>query len=107
MSAAQEGQQQPSKPDWRQTITALVGIVSVLLVALGLLYTNAANRAQENLTEPWNREGAAKCPTLIPRHAHPFDDETAQNWSFCGGALRYESASIGRKYSAGLCADCN
>lgn len=37
--------------DWRQTVTTLVGIISVLLVAAGLFYTNAANRAQQNLTE--------------------------------------------------------
>jgi uncharacterized protein YjbI with pentapeptide repeats len=37
--------------DWRQTATTLAGIVSVLLVAAGLFYTNAANRAQQRLTE--------------------------------------------------------
>jgi len=26
--------------------------------------------------------------------------ETAQNWSFCVGALRYDGASVSRKYSA-------
>jgi uncharacterized protein YjbI with pentapeptide repeats len=35
----------------RQTITTLLSIVSVLLVALGLIYTNAANRAQQRLAE--------------------------------------------------------
>ncbi|WKU07262.1 pentapeptide repeat-containing protein [Micromonospora sp. HUAS LYJ1] len=32
--------------DWRQTLTTLGGIVSVLLVAIGLFFTNAANRAE-------------------------------------------------------------
>jgi uncharacterized protein YjbI with pentapeptide repeats len=36
---------------WRQTITTLLSIVSVLLVALGLFYTNAANRAQQQIAE--------------------------------------------------------
>jgi Pentapeptide repeats (8 copies) len=51
MSATQENPEQPSKSDWRQTITTFAGIISVLLVALGLFYTNSANRAQDNLTE--------------------------------------------------------
>lgn len=35
------------KPDWRGTATAVAGIVSVLLVAAGLFYTNQANRAEQ------------------------------------------------------------
>ncbi len=41
----------PRGSDWHQTVTTLVGIISVLLVAAGLFYTNAANRAQQKLTE--------------------------------------------------------
>jgi uncharacterized protein YjbI with pentapeptide repeats len=37
--------------DWRQTATTVAGIVSVLIVAAGLFYTNAANRAQQQLNE--------------------------------------------------------
>jgi hypothetical protein len=37
------------KPDWRNTATAVGGIVSVLLVAAGLFYTNQANREQRKL----------------------------------------------------------
>jgi hypothetical protein len=51
MDAGQTEGGKPSGSDWRQTVTALVGIVSVLLVAAGLFYTNAANRAQQQLTE--------------------------------------------------------
>lgn len=40
-----------SQPDWRQTLTTLSGIASVLLVAVGLFYTNTANRSQRQLTE--------------------------------------------------------
>ncbi|MFD0746468.1 pentapeptide repeat-containing protein [Phytohabitans flavus] len=37
------------RPHWSQTATALAGVVSVLLVAAGLYYTNEANRAQQDL----------------------------------------------------------
>jgi len=37
------------KSDWRTTATTLAGIVSVLLVAAGLFYTNEANRQQQRL----------------------------------------------------------
>jgi hypothetical protein len=36
------------RPDWTQTLTAIAGIVSVLLVAAGLFYTNDANRKQQD-----------------------------------------------------------
>ena len=41
----------PARPtaDWRITATTLAGIVSVLLVAAGLFYTNQANREQQKL----------------------------------------------------------
>lgn len=35
------------RADWPQTLTALAGIASVLLVAASLLYTNNANRKQQ------------------------------------------------------------
>ncbi|GAA3290673.1 pentapeptide repeat-containing protein [Dactylosporangium vinaceum] len=35
------------RPDWRQTLTAIAGTISVLLVAVGLFYTNDANRRQQ------------------------------------------------------------
>jgi hypothetical protein len=38
-----------NKADWRTTATAVGGIVSVLLVAVGLFYTNNANREQQRL----------------------------------------------------------
>jgi hypothetical protein len=38
------------KPDWRTTTTAVAGLVSVLLVATGLFYTNQANRNQQQAT---------------------------------------------------------
>jgi len=37
------------KPDWRTTATTVAGLVSVLLVAAGLFYTNDANRKQQQL----------------------------------------------------------
>lgn len=37
------------KQDWRATATTLAGILSVLLVAAGLFYTNQANRKQQQL----------------------------------------------------------
>jgi len=37
------------KPDRRTTATTIAGIVSVLLVAAGLFYTNDANRKQQQL----------------------------------------------------------
>jgi hypothetical protein len=37
-------------PDWRQNVTTIAGIVSVLLVAAGLFYTNAANREEQQAT---------------------------------------------------------
>ncbi len=37
------------KPDWRTSATAIGSIVSVLLVAAGLFYTNQANRKQQDL----------------------------------------------------------
>jgi hypothetical protein len=51
MWAGQSGGERPGGSDWRQTVTTLVGILSVLLVAAGLFYTNAANRAQQKLAE--------------------------------------------------------
>jgi hypothetical protein len=51
MDGGQTGGGKPNASDWRQTVTTLVGIVSVLLVAAGLFYTNAANRTQQQLTE--------------------------------------------------------
>jgi hypothetical protein len=37
------------KTDWRTTATAIGGVVSVLLFAVGLFYTNDANRKQQQL----------------------------------------------------------
>jgi hypothetical protein len=37
------------KPDWRTTATAVGSVLSVLLVAAGLFYTNDANRKQQGL----------------------------------------------------------
>jgi hypothetical protein len=37
------------RPDWRQNATAIAGILSVLLVAAGLFYSNEANRKQQDL----------------------------------------------------------
>jgi hypothetical protein len=51
MWAGQSDSSQMRRGDWRQTATTLVGIFSVLLVAAGLFYTNAANRAQQKLAE--------------------------------------------------------
>lgn len=51
MWAGQSDSRQPRGRDWHQTVTTLVGIFSVLLVAAGLFYTNAANRAQQKLAE--------------------------------------------------------
>jgi uncharacterized protein YjbI with pentapeptide repeats len=39
------------RQDWPQTLTAFAGIVSVLLVAAGLIYTNDANRKQQQATQ--------------------------------------------------------
>jgi hypothetical protein len=39
------------RPDWRQTLTSVAGIVSVLLVAAGLFYTNEANRKQQEANQ--------------------------------------------------------
>ena len=38
------------RPDWRQSATAIAGILSVLLVAAGLFYSNEASRKQQDLT---------------------------------------------------------
>src|SRR5262249_53684388 len=38
------------RPDWRQSATAIAGVLSVLLVAAGLFYSNEANRKQQDLT---------------------------------------------------------
>ncbi|WP_203841815.1 pentapeptide repeat-containing protein [Winogradskya humida] len=38
-----------NRPDWRTTATTIGGILSVLLVAAGLFYTNGANRQQQEL----------------------------------------------------------
>jgi pentapeptide repeat protein len=51
MGGGQTDDRKTSAPPWIQTVTALAGIVSVLLVAVGLYITNAANRAQQQLTE--------------------------------------------------------
>lgn len=51
MLTGQPGPGRPRGPDWRQTVTTLVGIFSVLLVALGLWVTNAQNRDQQQLAE--------------------------------------------------------
>lgn len=51
MWAGQSDSERPRGSEWHQTVTALVGIISVLLVAAGLLYTNAANRTQQKLAE--------------------------------------------------------
>lgn len=51
MWAGQSDRHQRRRSDWQQTVTTLVGIISVLLVAAGLWYTNAANRAQQKLAE--------------------------------------------------------
>jgi Pentapeptide repeats (8 copies) len=51
MWAGQSDSSQLKRRDWHQTVTTLVGIFSVLLVAAGLFYTNAANRAQQKLAE--------------------------------------------------------
>lgn len=54
-SSASRGQEaaragDPAKtPDWRTTATTVAGLVSVLLVAAGLFYTNDANRKQQQL----------------------------------------------------------
>jgi hypothetical protein len=40
-----------ARPHWTQTLTSLATLVSVLLVAAGLYYTNSANRAQFGLAE--------------------------------------------------------
>jgi hypothetical protein len=42
-------ERQDKRSDWRTTATTLAGIVSVLLVAAGLFYTNEANRNQQQL----------------------------------------------------------
>ncbi|MFG3685460.1 pentapeptide repeat-containing protein [Micromonospora sp. NPDC047740] len=42
---------QDGRPDWKQTATTLASILSVLLVAAGLFYTNEANRKQQELAE--------------------------------------------------------
>jgi len=39
-----------STADWRTTATTIAGIASVLLVAIGLIYTNDANRKQQQLS---------------------------------------------------------
>jgi hypothetical protein len=39
------------RSDWRQALTAFAGILSVLLVAAGLIYTNDANRKQQQATQ--------------------------------------------------------
>src|SRR4051794_29787703 len=41
---------EPKPQQWQSTATTLAGIVSVLLVAAGLFYTNAANREQQRLS---------------------------------------------------------
>lgn len=51
MSAGQGDAKQLRGRDWPQIITAFVGIISVLVVAAGLIGTNNANRAQEKLAE--------------------------------------------------------
>lgn len=51
MRSGQTDSERARGSDWHQTVTTLVGIISVLLVAAGLFYTNAANRAQQKLTE--------------------------------------------------------
>lgn len=51
MWTEQPGRVGPEGSDWRQTVTTLAGIVSVLLVALGLFLTNAANRRQQQIVE--------------------------------------------------------
>ncbi|MGE6955061.1 pentapeptide repeat-containing protein, partial [Staphylococcus capitis] len=38
-----------AKPKWHDTVTSLAGMVSVVLVAAGLFYTNQANRSQQQL----------------------------------------------------------
>jgi uncharacterized protein YjbI with pentapeptide repeats len=51
MCVGQSDRERTRGSDWHQTVTALVGIISVLLVAAGLFYTNAQNRAQQKLAE--------------------------------------------------------
>ncbi|MCY1141415.1 pentapeptide repeat-containing protein [Actinoplanes sp. Pm04-4] len=48
---AQQRDRHAQPGDWRQTAATLASVLSVLLVAAGLLYTNAANRDQLMLTE--------------------------------------------------------
>ena len=43
--------QRDVKPDWRQTLLAVAGIISALAVGAGLIVTNSANRAQQRLVE--------------------------------------------------------
>ena len=51
MLAGQSEGRQPRGLGWRETVTTLVGILSLLAVAVGLYITNKANRDQQKLAQ--------------------------------------------------------